>query len=155
MPQIKNIQETKLKHLQAIQLVKLICEQIEKLDHSEAKLRDALETAVIHGNCEVAEEILSSSPDAIYLQDDLNPTIFHLAIKSRRENIFNLIYQYGEIGFTFLCLPDKIGNCGLHLAGYLDSSGKLDLRATTACAALQMQRELLWFKVLNPIPFSN
>ncbi|CAK9149233.1 unnamed protein product [Ilex paraguariensis] len=157
VPQVKNIQEAKLIHLQAIQLAKLICDEIGKLDNSTAALKVSapLKTAVMYGNCEVAEEILSISSKSIYVRDKSDHTIFHLSIANRRENIFNLIHQYGEVGYNFLNMVENEGNCGLHLAGCLGSHVKLNLRATAAGAALQMQRELLWFKEVEKITLAH
>ncbi|CAK9182800.1 unnamed protein product [Ilex paraguariensis] len=112
-----------------------------------------LKIAVATGNYEVTEEILSSTPNVVSIGNEPQPTIFHLAIGNRQENIINLMHQYGEFGHILLSAKDKGNNCGLHFAGYLDSRVKLNLRAMAVGAALQMQRELLWFKELNPIPF--
>ncbi|CAK9170244.1 unnamed protein product [Ilex paraguariensis] len=151
VPQIKHIQEIKVIHHQAVQLVKLLCMEIVKLDYSKAAsiFGVSLKVAAITGVREVVEEILSSFPGAIYLKNEFNQTIFHLAIVNRRENIFNLVYQFEEFSNLFISTVDSTMNNGLHLAGCLESQQKLNLRARAAGAALQMQLELQWFKVTN------
>ncbi|CAK9144635.1 unnamed protein product [Ilex paraguariensis] len=122
--------------------------EIVKLDYSKAAsiFAVSLKVAAITGALEVVEVILSSFPGSIYLKDELNQTIFHLAIANRRENIFNLVYQFKEFGNLFVSTVDNRMNNGLHLAGRLESQQKLNLRARAAGAALQIQLELQWFK---------
>ncbi|CAK9144632.1 unnamed protein product [Ilex paraguariensis] len=122
--------------------------EIVKLDYSKAAsiFGVSLKVAAITGVREVVEEILSSFPGAIYLKNEFNQTIFHLAIVNRRENIFNLVYQFEEFSNLFISTVDSTMNNGLHLAGCLESQQKLNLRARAAGAALQMQLELQWFK---------
>lgn len=109
-----------------------------------------VKTASCIGVHEIIEEILGSFPSAIYLTDEMNRTLFHLAIVNRRENIFNIIYQV-EHKHVFLRAQDRLMNNCLHLAGSLDleSQQKLNLRNSAAGAAFQVQRELQWFKVIN------
>ncbi|CAK9182801.1 unnamed protein product, partial [Ilex paraguariensis] len=122
--------------------------EIVKLDYSKAAsiFGVSLEVAAIAGCREVVEEILSSFRGAIYLKNKSNQTIFHLAIVNRRENIFNLVYQFKEFSNLFISRVDITMNNGLHLAGRFKSQQKLNLRARAAGAALQMQLELQWFK---------
>ncbi|KAL7228478.1 hypothetical protein ACSBR2_007237 [Camellia fascicularis] len=84
-----------------------------------------------------------SYPDAIHLQNENEQSILHRAIECRHEKVFNLIHQVEESKTIFLSQSDKWKNNALHLAGKLAPQQQLYLKAG---AALQMQRELQWFK---------
>ena len=90
-------------------------------------------------------------PSLIWQQDKNNMSIFHTAILYRQESVFNLIYEIG-VGMHSLAsyfTEDNKENM-LHLAGKLPPSDRLKI---VSGAALQMQRELLWFMVSNNIFF--
>ncbi|XP_059440137.1 ankyrin repeat-containing protein ITN1-like [Corylus avellana] len=76
-------------------------------------------------------------------------SIFHFAIKYRQESVFNLIYEIGASKDSLASYATE--NCKenmLHLAGKLAPP---DRRNIVSGAALQMQRELLWFKEIEKI----
>ncbi|KAL7252735.1 hypothetical protein ACSBR1_007326 [Camellia fascicularis] len=99
--------------------------------------------AISTGIHEIVEAILRSYPNAIHLRNKKKQSIFHHAVVCRRENVFNPILQVEESKTTFLSQWDESKNNALHLAGYLAPQKQLYRRAG---AALQMQRELQWFK---------
>ncbi|KAL7252706.1 hypothetical protein ACSBR1_007300 [Camellia fascicularis] len=148
VPAIKHIREIKLKHNEALELVKCLCKEIAKLNFSTATwmFTPALAQATSSGIHEIVEEILRSYPAAISFKNENNQSIFQSAIVWRRENVFNLIYQLKECSHKFLSVPDRFGNNALHLAGCLGPQQNLSVRVSAAGAALQMQRELQWFK---------
>ncbi|KAL2539820.1 Ankyrin repeat family protein [Abeliophyllum distichum] len=152
VPLIKDVQEKKKKHYQALQLVKCLCSEIVKLDYSKANalLEPPLKLAIRFGIYEVVEEILVSFPSAVYHESEKKQTLLHQAVVNRRENVFNLIHQF-ESKHIFLSAPDATRNNGLHLAGYLEPQQKFNLRAKAAGAALQAQRELQWFKCVPAV----
>ncbi|XP_021721330.1 uncharacterized protein LOC110688878 [Chenopodium quinoa] len=78
--------------------------------------------------------------------------IFHIAVKYRREKIFRLIYDIGAIkDLLAIYVEAETHNNMLHLAAVLPPSDRLN--KTVSGAALQMQREMLWFKVVkNLVP---
>ncbi|KAK2995487.1 hypothetical protein RJ640_016843 [Escallonia rubra] len=130
VPQINHIRETKLKHTQAFQLVKLLCQETAKVEYSKAwsLLGSPLERAIVVGSREVVEEILESFPSAVTYMNDMQQNLMHVAILARRENVYNLIYQFG-CGDPFIGATDtRMNNC-LHLAGKLGPQPKLNLRA--------------------------
>ncbi|KAK2995486.1 hypothetical protein RJ640_016842, partial [Escallonia rubra] len=133
VPQINHIKETKLKHTQAVQLVKRLCMETVNLEYFKASslLCSPLETAVVVGTREVVEEILESFPSAVYFQNAMQQTLMHFAILNRRENVYNLIYQF-HCGDLFISTADARRNNGLHLAGKLGPPQKLNLRASAA-----------------------
>ncbi|KAI8032949.1 Ankyrin repeat-containing protein ITN1 [Camellia lanceoleosa] len=154
VPAIKHIREMyrkknkHIKHHEALELVKCLCKVIAKLDFSTATwiFTPALAQATSSGIHEIVEEILRSFPAAISFKNENNQSIFQSAIVWRRENVFNLIYQLKECSHKFLSEPDRFGNNALHLAGCLGPQQHLSVRVSAAGAALQMQRELQWFK---------
>ena len=147
MPQIKHIRDLKLMHQQTHQLVKYCCEQIIRLDNdndSMSMLILPFLSAVELGIHEIVEEILASYPPAISFGDSEQHVALHLAVINRRQNVFNLIFQMGEYKQFLSMHTDKYKNNILHLAGKL---APLHRRNLVSGAALQMQRELQWFKV--------
>ncbi|KAF5956517.1 hypothetical protein HYC85_003742 [Camellia sinensis] len=145
VPPTKHVQKQKLMHLQAIQLVKSLCEKIRSSNHSkvfELICKDVILVATRYGIHEVVEEVVESFPQAIWYVDKDNYNIFGLAVIYLCENVFNLIYQMSGHKQAMMFMGDKNGNM-LHLAGRVAPFDKLNL---VPGAALQMQRELQWFK---------
>lgn len=108
-------------------------ENVEGLQFAAARL----------GNYKFITEIFKLCPDLEWNQDHKKHTIFHIAVKHRQENVYNLLH---EIGPAKLGTIDHLGENILHLAARLPGQGRLNI---VSGAALQMQRELLWFKVHN------
>ncbi|KAH7840505.1 hypothetical protein Vadar_017787 [Vaccinium darrowii] len=155
VPPIKSVRETKLMHHQALKFVKHLCEEAVKPEHfsraSDVLSGPMLDSATV-GTCEIVEEILESFPSGIRHRNIKDQNIFHAAIENRQENVFNLIYQLekNQRG-VFLLQTDESGNNALHMAGNLRPMQQLSLRASVACPALQMQRELQWFKAVKEL----
>ncbi|KAF5956519.1 hypothetical protein HYC85_003744, partial [Camellia sinensis] len=145
VPHIKHVQKQKLIHLQAIQLVKSFCEKIRSSNDSEVYeiICDVIHIATRYGIHEVVEEVVESFPQAIWSVNKDKHNIFGLAVICRCENVFNLIYQMSGHKIAMLAMCDSNSNNILHLAGRLAPFHKLNL---VPGAALQMQRELQWFK---------
>ncbi|XP_035545101.1 uncharacterized protein LOC108982606 [Juglans regia] len=96
------------------------------------------------GNVEFLIVLIRSYLDLIWRVDEKNRSIFHLAIKYRQETVFNLIYELGSIKGIIALYTDQDKNNMLHLAAEIALPDRLN---TISGAALQVQRELLWFKV--------
>ncbi|XP_059440291.1 ankyrin repeat-containing protein ITN1-like isoform X2 [Corylus avellana] len=105
--------------------------------------------AVKVGNVGFLIVLSRSYPSLIWQQDKNNMSIFHTAILHRQESVFNLIYELGA-GMHSLASYDTEDNKEnmLHLAGKLAPADRLNI---VSGAALQMQRELLWFKEIEKI----
>ncbi|KAH7862760.1 hypothetical protein Vadar_009130 [Vaccinium darrowii] len=145
-PQIKHIRETKLIHHQMLELLRFFCGEIVKLNNNEAVsiLVTPFLTAARFGIHEVVEEILVAFPDVIYYADEEGNTILHIAVINRHENVYNLTYQMRYDCQQFLSILTTKGNKSvLHLAGELAPKHRLNI---VFGAALQMQRELQWYK---------
>ncbi|KAF6139449.1 hypothetical protein GIB67_026291 [Kingdonia uniflora] len=144
-PFIKRIRDTKLMHMQTLQLVKHICTEFSSLNHSEVMGSwelDILEAARC-GVYEIVRECILSRPDTLWIHREDGRNVLQLAILHRQVNVYNLIYQMSSYKHFATTRKDKSGNNILHLAGKLAPLSQFNL---VTGAALQMQRELQWFK---------
>lgn len=87
--------------------------------------------------------LLRSCPELFWERDENNQTLFHAAIIYRQVHVFNLIYNVGTVRDYIIRLVDNEHNSMLPLAGKLPPME----RRGAPQANLQMQREILWFKV--------
>ncbi|CAA3017830.1 ankyrin repeat-containing At5g02620-like [Olea europaea subsp. europaea] len=147
IPCFKRIYCSIEKRRQASQLVEKLCEQIVTLEES-AILNIFCKTSILEdaakiGNVEFLTLLANSYPDFIRRLDKNNYSIFHVAVIYRQEKVFSLIYRTGAIGDILMLFKDESENNILHLAAKLAPSSRLN---SVSGAALQMQRELLWFK---------
>ncbi|XP_020872590.1 LOW QUALITY PROTEIN: uncharacterized protein LOC110226198 [Arabidopsis lyrata subsp. lyrata] len=112
--------------------------------------RNLLFDAVQSGNIEFLNILLlRSCPDLLWKVDEKNQSIFHVAALHRHASIFNIIYELGARKdlVAFYKEPLKNENI-LHLVARLPSPDRLQM---VPGAALQMQRELLWFEAVKEI----
>ncbi|XP_017980115.1 PREDICTED: uncharacterized protein LOC18594737 [Theobroma cacao] len=105
------------------------------------------------GNYEFLAELLRLYPELIWETDCENRTIFHIAVLHRHVDIFNQIYSIGSIKDVVVAYKIPGNECEvwdnmLHLAAKLPSPHRLDM---VSGAALQMQRELLWFEEVRSV----
>ncbi|KAL4599545.1 hypothetical protein ACB092_11G134200 [Castanea dentata] len=77
-----------------------------------------------------------------------NKSIFHIAVEKRHESIFNILNEIGSIGDLIIDRIEEDGSNILHLAAGLAPQEKLN---AISGAALQMQREILWFKEVEKV----
>ncbi|XP_019231033.1 PREDICTED: ankyrin repeat-containing protein NPR4-like [Nicotiana attenuata] len=136
-------------HEETLDIVKCLCEELTKHYSStgediEPVLRKALLSAAGSGISEIIEEIIERYPDAIWFVDSENHNLFHLAVINRYEKVFSLIYQLSVYKHLVTAGADTSGNNILHMAGKLAPLSRLNL---ISGAALQMQRELQWFRI--------
>ncbi|XP_059438662.1 ankyrin repeat-containing protein NPR4-like isoform X2 [Corylus avellana] len=116
---------------------------IDLLEEHSSLLFEAAEL----GNVEYLIILIGSYPDLIWRVDKNVQTIFHIAVRHRQENVFNLIYELGAIKGMVAKYTNSEFNM-LHLAGQLAPLDRLNI---ISGAPLQMQRELLWFKEIEKI----
>lgn len=115
-------------------------------EDSLATYADPMLKAARLGIHEVIEAIVDTFPPAIYYTDHSTERIFlHIAVENRCEKVFNLMYQMSDYKDAFSSIKDKDGDTLLHLVARLAPSHKLN---RVPGAALQMQHELQWFKVM-------
>ena len=142
VPPIKHIQETKTMHTLTLQLLNHLCTEVLKVSRAKEIFRQSFINGAKYGIPEILEEIIKSYPFALeYLDED----VFKLVVLNRYEKIFNLICETGMHRQLIIRTRDDTNNDNiLHLAGKLAPPHRLSL---VSGAALQMQRELHWFKV--------
>ncbi|KAI3821760.1 hypothetical protein L1987_09332 [Smallanthus sonchifolius] len=148
------------KESEALLLLRIIWEKIAKMPKSEIddiirgpplKVGNTVKgypsrvlfLAAKMGNSRFIIELIRSYPDLIWKQDDKGKTIFHLAIKRRQAKIYNLLYEIGAMKDLITPIKDKKSNNMLHMVA---KSAKQKRFQNVSGVALQMQRELLWFK---------
>ncbi|KAI3447210.1 hypothetical protein Pfo_003875 [Paulownia fortunei] len=149
VPHVKGIRDKKVMHQQALELVKCLCQLMESLPENEASTiyRHSIILAANSGINEVVEVIIEMYPKVIYTVDtDTGRNVILLAARNRFENIFNLIYQMSDRKHHFFNTLDYQNNNLMHLCAKLAPPHKLNL---VPGAALQMQRELQWFKEME------
>ncbi|XP_022030419.1 uncharacterized protein LOC110931330 [Helianthus annuus] len=109
---------------------------------------DSFFEAVRQDRYEVVDEILMNSPDTINLKDADGYNIIQLSIMNRAEKVYNLTYHIIERTKSRKEMTDSYDNNLGHLAGRLAPSFVLD---RTTGAALQLQRDLLWFEEVEKL----
>ncbi|KAI7726745.1 hypothetical protein M8C21_026650 [Ambrosia artemisiifolia] len=144
-PCAKDIYNMKLKHAQTLKLVEQMCSVvIEKGSHAIAweVLGTAVSTAVKNGIYELIKICVETYPDILWYEDEG----FYLllsAVRYRQEKVFNLVYQMTGHKVFAATVHNPNGDNPLHIAARLSPLPRLK---TVSGAALQMQRELQWFK---------
>ncbi|XP_038680371.1 uncharacterized protein LOC119981351 isoform X2 [Tripterygium wilfordii] len=148
---IKQLYDAKLIHVQVLQLLQCMCKQVSMLYGKELKDRGiiiAINEAVRQGVTEIIVEMIRVYPDIIGAKTSDAEEIFISAIVYRQENIFNLIYGLDSRKYSVFTGVDSLNNTMLHMAGMLAPFSQL---TRLSGAALQMQRELQWFKEVESL----
>nr|POE66453.1 hypothetical protein CFP56_41948 [Quercus suber] len=141
----------KLAHCHSRELLSRINGQIlisSKKQRETGCVNDAILRAVKEGIFEFVFDILKTNPDLVWSHDEKSTNIFSVAVQHRRAKIFNLIYGLDTKNSLASGRDDFYGNNLLHMAGMPAPSTSLD---HIPGAALQMQRELQWFKEVESI----
>ena len=122
-----------------------MCEVI-KHSHTHDYVVPAVFRAIERGMFEFTDSVLQARPDIVWTFNQMTRNTFQFAIECRQEKIYNLICKRLDKRKRTLIgnLADESVNCALHVAGMLSPLAKLN---NISGAALQMQRELQWFKV--------
>ncbi|XP_028774956.1 ankyrin repeat-containing protein NPR4-like [Neltuma alba] len=148
---IKKIYEMKLQHARAAEILNLVCENLIYLDKEKKKMvGKALMSACRNENVEFLLRVRNANTELITLitfgGPDL-PIVFD-AVKFRRAEIFNLLrgFRFNNVAATLLDCENS--NTLLHVAAMLAPSFYLD---RISGAALQMQREMQWFKAVKDL----
>ena len=142
-PPIKHIQETKTMHTLTLQLLNHLCTEVLKVSRAKEIFRQSFIIGAKYGIPEILEEIRKSYP---FVLEYLDENVFKSVVSNRNEKIFNLICETGmHRQLIIRTRGDSNKDNILHLAGKLAPPHRLSL---VSGAALQMQRELHWFKVI-------
>lgn len=118
--------------------------QFEAKKFTNIFVRNLLFDAVKFGNAEFINILIRTYPHMVWTTDDFRRSLFHIAVVNRQESAFNLLNEAFVVKGIILAYVDAYRRSILHLAGKLAPPSRLDL---VPGAGLQMQRELLWFKV--------
>ncbi|KAK6249725.1 hypothetical protein SCA6_003730, partial [Theobroma cacao] len=145
---IKQIYDLKSDHANAMELLRRIAKYISTLDKAQilqGAVRYAMIGAAKLGVTEFIIETGKANPDVMSFTDDHCRNIFMIAAIHRQEKVVSLICGIPALTGQLLPYVDIYGNGFIHLAAELgpDSEAKL---TQISGAALQMQRELQWFK---------
>jgi len=109
----------------------------------------AIFCAIKNGNFEFLFRIVKENPDLLRTVDRDSRNIFLLAVLHRQAKIFSLIYWLEEKN-VMIYDSDAHGNFILHMAGMSAPSTLLN---HISGPALEVQRELQWFKVISLMHF--
>ncbi|XP_052287287.1 uncharacterized protein LOC102622646 [Citrus sinensis] len=144
-PSIKSIRNTKLAHKQTLEILRIICvgavDIATAAKETENVLKKPMFTAAKFGIYEIVMEIIISYfPWSLSFSNEDGDDIFHAAVKHRQENVFNIIFNMPKAQTFFVADIDVKGVNILHSAARSVPSSEV------SGAALQMQRELQWFK---------
>ncbi|XP_040362817.1 ankyrin repeat-containing protein ITN1 isoform X2 [Rosa chinensis] len=143
---------------EALQLVQCLWTEILRNDHDDVMRlikhpSRLLFDATKLGNYEFLAVLINSYPDLIWQLDDKNRSIIHVAVLHRHASIFNLVHEIGSIKDIIVTFTDdEESNNILHMAAKLAPPNQLNL---VSGAALQMQRELVWFEEVKKIVQPN
>ena len=130
----------------------LLCRMMDPISISDTQQRAtgmvnvAIVRAIMEGNFEFVFEIVKADPDLVWSHDEKSANIFSVAVEYRHAKIFSLIYGHPLKRVLAQSVDRLYRNNLLHMAGMLAPSTSLN---QVAGAALQMQRELQWFKVIS------
>ncbi|KAJ9159804.1 hypothetical protein P3X46_025274 [Hevea brasiliensis] len=148
---LKQIYDTKLTHTYALKILHLMSEYISNIDDTrlqQSGVYDAFFIAIKHGIIEVVIEMLKTEPNLLTFVDKNRRGILLSAVQHRQENIFSLTYVLGTRKHKLISGTDGQQNNILHIAAMLAPPHRL---ARISGAALQMQRELQWYKKVESI----
>ncbi|XP_027075251.2 uncharacterized protein [Coffea arabica] len=143
--------DRKVIHKDANELLTLIFKEIETLsmkDLEEMDIMKILYDAIEQGIIEFVDKIFKYRTGIIYKRDEKGRTIFSHAIVLRQDKIYSLLNALGTRKSILARRHDFFGNNLLHLAAKLSPLSRLD---KISGAALQMQREIRWFKEVESI----
>ncbi|KAI3747149.1 hypothetical protein L6452_09596 [Arctium lappa] len=155
VPDIKHLHDRKLVNDEASKLLSCIFKEIRETSSSQLEKMEidkAVHTAIKHGIVEFVVELLKFNPEFIWRKDKRGRTIFSHAIILRQEKIFSQFYKLGTKKSIVASRHDIFRNNFLHLAAKLSPPSQLE---RVSGAALQMQREMQWYKEVESLVQPN
>ncbi|XP_020202034.1 uncharacterized protein LOC109787864 isoform X1 [Cajanus cajan] len=151
LPGIRKTYKKRMTHYRAVKILDNMAKGIMGFDEAklkEASVYESLLEASKSGIAEFIIKLTQANPDLYWVIDENQRGIFSYAILYRREKIFNLIKGLKGQGKVIISRTDIFGNNMLHLIGTSVPIAELDRKSGPA---LQMQRELQWFKAVKRI----
>ncbi|XP_026452763.1 ankyrin repeat-containing protein At5g02620-like isoform X2 [Papaver somniferum] len=159
LPRIKQLSNQKLMHKQAATLLFGMLNLLH-MENGRSDVEDffganpnIIKTAIRNGTVEFVATVIQDLKYLVWCEIK-GQTMIQVAIAERSDVVFNLLCEsIGEQKATILSRDYGVGNTLLHDAAKLAPSVQLN---KVSGAALQMQREVQWFKgVENIIPEKN
>ncbi|KAJ1431098.1 PGG domain [Sesbania bispinosa] len=148
---IRDIYDQKYTHYEVLGILYYFCRSISDFNQSqllEASAYDAMLRAAQHGITEFIKAMGMANSVLLSASDEFKRGIFSHAILNRKQNVFQLLHGLDERKELFDFYKDIFGNNLLHLAAHLGPLYDPDSRPG---AALQMQREIQWFKAVEEL----
>ncbi|KAF2294836.1 hypothetical protein GH714_021273 [Hevea brasiliensis] len=148
---LKQIYDMKLTRSYALEILQCISKEISTipdLEIPEIVVDLALFKAVEHGIIEIVIEIIKANPALLNQRVDFQKGIIHAAILFRQAKVYNLVYAVGKQKRFLLDGIYELENNILQLAAKLAPPNRL---ARISGAALQMQKELRWYKEVESV----
>lgn len=149
------VYEKKRIHSQVKEILKFMKNNVKKLNNSklhQASVYDAMLDAAKYGTVEFIEAMNEGNHDLLRAADNHKRGIFSYAILHRKQKVFQLIYNLNGRKDIIKYETDLFDNNLLHLAAHLGPYSDVN---DGAGAALQMQRELQWFKAVEEVVSPN
>lgn len=149
VPSIRYLHDKKLMHVQTLELTRAMIHGVNwSDDEAHETLRSLVVVAARLGNHEVVDEVIRVYPASVIYLDDDGRNIFQRAVMHRNEKVVNLLHQLPMVkqwveSFREYIPHFKTNNNILHLAARFGPSSRVP------GAALQMQRELQWYKAVE------
>ncbi|KAI5340571.1 hypothetical protein L3X38_019845 [Prunus dulcis] len=148
---INHIYKMKWTHERTSEILHSMCEVIK--DKSSKQLQGsvveaAFFEAIKQGHVEFVREIFRANPPAFGLTGENGKSMLQFAIECRQEKVYFFLYKFTGIAPRLLTRTDQFSNTLLHAAASLSPVAQLN---QIQGAALQMQRELQWFKEIENI----
>ncbi|XP_070672634.1 uncharacterized protein [Malus domestica] len=140
------IYRMKLAHVRILEFLPCMCEVTKNKDVKELQgLEKAMFLAIKKGHVEYITHLCRANYKLHDITNEKGRNIFQFAAECRQHKIFSLLYGLGDQRNwePFVSGKDKSGNNMLHVVGTISSAAQIN---RIQGAALQMQRELQWFK---------
>ncbi|XP_068304413.1 ankyrin repeat-containing protein NPR4-like [Pyrus communis] len=149
---IDHMYKMKQIHVQSLEVLQGMCKMTEGLSLKQmqgSSVQTALFKAVEHGNDEFLRQLFAANILALEIYDENARGMFQFSIECRQEKVYNFFHDFIRVmNVRTESRVDKFNNTLLHSAARLSPPAQLK---HIQCAALQMQRELQWFKEVEKI----
>ncbi|TQD77429.1 hypothetical protein C1H46_037046 [Malus baccata] len=140
------IHQMKLAHVRILEFLPRMCEVTKNKDVKELQgLEKAMFLAIKKGHVEYITHLCRANDKLLDITNEKGRNIFQFAAECRQQKVFSLLNGLGDQRNwePFVSGKDKSGNNMLHVVGTISSAAQIN---RIQGAALQMQRELQWFK---------
>lgn len=136
----------KLAHVRILEFLPHMCEVTKNKDVKELQgLEKAMFLAIKKGHVEYITHLCRANYKLHDITNEKGRNIFQFAVECRQHKVFSLLYGLDDQRkWWFVTRKDKSSNNMLHVVGTITSAAHINL---IRGAALQVQRELQWFKV--------